>query len=122
MVAPLPFDMKIGVPPTCRKARTGLETPPGNNCCARANSSSERLPEGFVIGGLLNVVLAALQVRERVVNECGVEVDGTRGDRDAAGAPPSAVLHAEIGATPVDERAKRRRAAALEDAQEFAFA
>src|SRR3972149_5126040 len=30
--------MKIGEAPTALKARTGLSTPPGRICCARANS------------------------------------------------------------------------------------
>src|SRR5436309_2955163 len=34
--------MKRGVPPTPRKARTGLFTPPGITCWAAANSSVER--------------------------------------------------------------------------------
>src|SRR5437867_2186702 len=34
--------MKGGLPPTARKARTGLFTPPGITRCARAKSSAER--------------------------------------------------------------------------------
>src|SRR6185312_8059109 len=37
-VAPDARLMKTGEPPTDVKARTGLSTPPGSSCCARANS------------------------------------------------------------------------------------
>ncbi|GAA0517061.1 hypothetical protein GCM10008937_25710 [Deinococcus depolymerans] len=39
--APCALAMKRGVPPTLRKARTGLFTPPGVTARARANSASD---------------------------------------------------------------------------------
>src|SRR5260221_6612933 len=38
MRAPEARRMKSGEAPTALKARTGLSTPPGSTCCARANS------------------------------------------------------------------------------------
>src|SRR5258706_1474441 len=35
--------MKMGSPPTARKARTGLLTPPGISCCASAKKTCERV-------------------------------------------------------------------------------
>src|SRR4051794_40703279 len=42
-VAPEPRLMKIGDPPTDLNARTGLSTPPGRSCCARAKRRCDRV-------------------------------------------------------------------------------
>jgi hypothetical protein len=43
--------MKMGVPPTARKARTGLLTPPGMTCCACKNRFCEfKAPQNPEIG------------------------------------------------------------------------
>ena len=39
---PLPEAMKRGRPPTARKARTGLDTPPGMMASARRKASADR--------------------------------------------------------------------------------
>src|SRR5512142_1933766 len=42
IVAPAPRRMNTGEPPTALKARTGLSTPPGRICWARAKSLADR--------------------------------------------------------------------------------
>src|SRR6185503_18019975 len=47
-LAPLALWMNRGCPPTDRKARTGLLTPPGISCCASSKSLIERVI--FIMG------------------------------------------------------------------------
>src|SRR5438093_9532443 len=47
MWAPEARRMKSGAAPTALNARTGLSTPPGRICCARAKSERDRLMRIF---------------------------------------------------------------------------
>src|SRR6476646_2463821 len=55
--APRPLAMKRGVPPTARKARTGLFTPPGVTASARAKRAAEAV--GSRVAGTAVVVVTS---------------------------------------------------------------